>query len=88
MVDLDVKLQEEIMLCLGEVDRKSTPLFRGTFNQDMTSVGLDNVFDNRKTKTGSPQLPASCPVHTVKPLKEPWQMLLVNALSLVPYPQR
>jgi hypothetical protein len=36
-------------------------------------------------RTGFPQLPTSCPVHTVKPLKEPWQMLLVNALALVHY---
>ena len=53
-----------------KVDRKGATFFRLTFDTDPAIVGHDDVFDNGKSQSGTPQFSASTFVNTVKTLKQ------------------
>jgi hypothetical protein len=72
-----------VLLCPGQVDFKGAPLSGSTLNRDSAPMGLGDVFDDGKAKTGSAQLSASCLVNTIKPLKDSGKMFFLYATALV-----
>jgi hypothetical protein len=79
----------EILFCGSEAfldrenNRKGAPFATLTFNAETAAVTVDDVLDDRKTKTGAAKRSTAMVIGAVETLGQTWQVDSVNASAIV-----
>ena len=64
-------------------ERKGGPSANFAFDTDRSVMSGRDLFDNWKSKTGSPRISSCTAISSVKSIKKMWEMFRINTVAIV-----